>query len=68
MAYSLYNFRWRAAHIRNQAEERYDDVSGPLALFGIMTVAVLINAIFQISNKLDAIHAADLEYYYNNYY
>lgn len=44
MAYSLlYNFRWRAAHIRNQAEKRYDDVSGPLALFGIITVAVLIN-------------------------
>ena len=52
MLYSLYNFRWRAAHIRNQGEVRYDDVFGPITLFILMTAAVIISAIFTVRSRL----------------
>lgn len=64
MGYALYNFRWRAAHIRNQADQRFDDVSGPIALFFLMTVAVIINAAFQITNRMTAIEDSALQDYY----
>ena len=52
MLYSLYNFRWRAAHIRNQGEARYDDVWGPMCLFVLMTIAVLTNMGYMIYLRL----------------
>merc|ERR1712137_215020 len=58
MSYSFYNFRWRAAHIRNRAEERYDDVWGPIALFCLMSMATLIGAGFQIADRIRTIENA----------
>jgi len=52
MAYSLFMFRWRAARIRNNQPGRYDDFWGPVALFCIMTAAVVINAICFITGQL----------------
>jgi len=68
MGYSLYNFRWRAAHIRNQAEGRYDDIYGPVALFGLMTTAVIISAVFQVTRRIEAIQAFQLQNDYSIYY